>query len=607
MKLVTLDFESYYDSEYSLKKMPTEEYIRDMRYETVGVSVKVEGQPTEWFTGTEAETHKWLAKFELHNHAVCAHNMAFDGLLMAIRFGIYPAMYLDTMLMGNAKIKPFTGRVSLEQCLKHTGIGTKGDYVHNMLGRHRQSLSPAEMKAYGAYCVNDTETTHALLKKLLADFPREELKIIDLTLRMYLQPQFVLDGDLLAEHLAAVKARKQEAQDRVAATVSKDILMSNDKFAEILKAAGIDPPMKISLTTGKPTYALAKNDVAFKEFYEQYEDDPAIGPLLIARLATKSTLEETRTERLLGMATRQWPLRVPLAYYSAHTGRYGGSEGINLQNLPQPHKSKIRFSLRAPTGLVVLGADLSQIEARCAATFAAQRDLCDAFRAGRDVYSEFGTRLYGRTISRADKRERFLAKTAVLGLQYGMGPAKFSATARAQGDVKVTPAEASQVVNTYRSVYTAIPRLWRELDRVLEQMVMGGTGTLGDILEYGRDFIVRPNGMKLQYTNLEWDGGQYVYTYGPMIRTLWGGKLLENFIQAIARDIVMENMLRIHRELGLRPALQVHDELDYVIPEEDVESVSRDIRGIMTAPPSWMPDLPVDVEINYGPTFGDCK
>ena len=606
MRFITLDFETYYDNDYSLRKMSTEEYVRDPRYETMGVCVRVGREASQWFSGDEAATKKWLDQFELHRAAVLAHNMSFDGLVLAERFGIYPAFYVDTMLMANADVKPFTGRVSLAACLKYTGLGEKGTEVHNMLGRHRQSLSAAEMKAYGNYCKNDVDTTFTLFQYLAEDFPRDELKIIDLTLRMYLQPTLELDATLLAEHLQEVRAKKAAAQARVAASVSIDDLMSNTKFADILKGLGVDVPMKLSPATGKPTYALAKNDLAFKEFAEEYEDDPVVGPLVLARLATKSTLEETRTDRLLDMANRQWLLRVALSYYAAHTGRYGGSEGINLQNLPQPHKSRLRFGLRAPKGYVVLGADLSQIEARCAATFAGEHSLIEAFRGGRDVYSEFGTRLYGRTITRADKRERFLSKTAVLGLQYGMGAGKFVSAARAMGDVKVPLGESQKIVDTYRSLYTAIPRVWRELDRVLERMAGGGKGTIGPV-EYSRFAITRPNGMSLRYPNLEYSGTEYQYTYGPIIRTLWGGKLLENIIQALARDIVMANMLRIHRELGLRPALQVHDELNYIVRESEAEQIAAAIRTIMTAPPDWMPGLPVDVEIAWGPTFGDCK
>lgn len=612
MKLITLDFETYYDADYSLRRMSTEEYVRDPRFEVIGVSAKIGRGRTEWFTGDHKATLRFLRTLELPANAALCHHTAFDGLVLGEIFGIYPSMYMDTMLMANAEIKPFTGRVSLAKCLEWLNLqgetaGSKGDEVQKMMGRHRESLSKDEMIRYGQYCKNDADTTFTLFQYLVDEFPREELRIIDLTLRMYLQPTLELDGTLLAEHLQEVRAKKEAAQARVRSLVSAEDLSSTARFVEILKRLGVDVPMKRSPADPKRLIpAMAKNDLQFKEFAEEYEDDPAVGPLILARLATKSTLEETRTDRLLGMARRQWLLRVPLSYYAAHTGRYGGTEGSNLQNLPQPHKSKIRFGIRAPAGSVVLGADLSQIEARLAATVADERSLVNSFREGRDVYSEFGTRLYGRSITREDKRERFLSKTAVLGLQYGMGSAKFISAARALGDIKVTPSESAKIVDTYRTVYPAIPRYWRALDEILERMVNGGHGTFGCI-EYSRFAIKLPNGMHLRYPNLEMGEDGYQYTYGGVIRNIWGGKLFENIIQALARNVVMENMLRIYNELGLRPALQVHDELDYVVLLSEVESATARIRSIMTAPPHWMAALPVDVEIHAGPTFGDCK
>ena len=591
--------------------MNTEEYIRDPRFEVMLVSVKSKCHGTKWFSGTMQKTKTWLETFELHKHAVLAHHMAFDGLVLAHHFGIYPAMYLDTRLMAQAVIKPYTGSASLAACLKHVGaqleIGKKGDEVFKMIGRPRASLSHAELQAYALYCCNDTDTTYSLFTYLLDGYPREELRIIDLTLRMFLQPVLELDTILLATHLAEVQAKKEAALQKVLSTVSKDDLMSNQKFGEILKRLNVEPPMKTSLTTGKPTYAFAKNDIEWKTFAEEYEDDPVVGPILLARLSSKSTLEETRTQRLLDMGNRAWSLRVPLLYYAAHTGRYGGTEGINLQNLPQPHKSKIRFGLRAPTGHVVVGADLSQIEARITAVLAGQQNLVAAFREGRDVYSEFGSRLYGRVISRSDKRERFLAKTAVLGLQYGMGAAKFVATTRAMGDIKVALDESQRTVDTYRAAYPAIPRLWRALDDMIGLMVCGDATMKMPPVRFGHEFCELPSGMKLLYPQLEIgpDGPQYLF--GRQVRNLWGGKLLENIVQALARTVIMEHMLTIQRELGCRPCLQVHDELDYVVRLDQVDMFEAAVRPIMIAPPTWMPELPLDVEIHHGKTFGDVK
>jgi DNA polymerase len=608
MEIIALDFETFYGPEYTLSKMTTEDYVRDPRFDTILVSIKVGKGYTKWFSGTIKQTGEWLRQFNIQDNALLCHHTAFDGLILAHHYGIIPKLYLDTRLMGQALVKPWTGSASLKSCLEYVNTGyVKGTEVATMFGRPRQSLSAAELQSYAKYCCNDTDGTYALFDHWKHDYPRDELAVIDLTLRMYLQPQFELDLELLAEHLQEVIAKKEAALARVAASVTPDQLSSNKQFAQVLLALGCDPPMKTSATTGEPTYAFAKTDSAWKDFVEEWADDELVTAICSARTGIKSTLEETRTTRLLEMGRVSKVLRVPLLYYAAHTGRYGGTEKINLQNLPQPHKSKIRFALRALAGSVVLGADLSQIEPRLGAWLAGETSLLTAFRDGIDVYSAFGTRLYGRAITRADKRERFLAKTAVLGLQYGMGAVKYIGTCRAQENIKVDLGEATKVVGVYRDTYQHIPNLWKALDRMLDIMAEpGGCAKMGP-LTFRHQCVELPNGMFLHYPHLEKTVEGYQYLFGRELRSIWGGKLMENIIQALANIVIKEKMLTIWRKLKLRPALQVHDELDYIVPLDRVADVVAAIRAIMTAPPTWCADAPIDVEIHYGKNFGEVK
>lgn len=608
MQLITIDFETFYGPEYTLTKMTTEDYVRDPKFEVILVSVQVGRGDPKWFSGTMKQTGEWLKQFDLSNQGLLAHNMSFDGLVLQHHFGIVPKMYFDTRLMAQAKYKPYTGSASLKACMTYAGLGLqKGDEVENMYGRSRASLSHDELVKYAGYCCNDVTCTVALFHQLALDYPRDELKVIDLTLRMYLEPMFELDTKVLAEHLQEVTAKKNALLQRVFSICSQEDLMSNQKFAKLLQGFGVEPPMKTSPTTGNPTFAFAKADAAWKDFVEEYADDELIAGLCAARTGIKSTLEETRTQRLLTMGNTSPLLRVPLLYYAAHTGRYGGTEKINLQNLPQPHKSRIRFALRAPVGFVVVGADLSQIEARLCAWLAGQVSLVDAFRSGHDVYSAFASKLYGRTITRADKRERFLAKTAVLGLQYGMGPVKYIGTCRAQENIKVDLEEATKVVYIYRDTYSRIPDLWRTLDRALDVMAEPGAQMRLGPLVFTHQKVQLPNGMELVYPNLEKTDAGYQYTFGRELRSVWGGKLLENIVQALANLVIKHAMLSIHRQMGFRPQLQVHDELDFIIRESQVESFLAGARRIVTAPPAWCADAPIDVEIHYGENFGEVK
>jgi len=615
VRFVTIDFETYYDDVYSLTKLSTEVYVRDPRFEVILVGIKIDNEPPYWISGSREQIARHLASLELHKCAGNAHNMMFDGLILAIHFGIFFAVYCDTLAMAQAMMKPYQRSISLDSCLKALNLGIqKGDAVYKMKGRTRLSLSRFELQEYAVYCMDDCEGEYRAFKHLAKLMPREELEIIDITLRMYLQPRFLLNANLLAEELATVRAKKAALLAALPEGVGLAHMLSNEKFAVVLRDHGVEPPTKISPTTGLTTYAFAKTDTAWKELEEEWMDDDLISAILSARIGAKSTLEETRYQRLLDIALNFTDLRIPLRYYAAHPGRYGGMEGMNAQNFPRIDKSRMRYAIKAPKGHVVLAADLAQIEARIVAWLAKQKNLLEAFREHRDIYSEFATIAFGKETvkdrSPEDKRRRFVGKTCILGLGYGMGDTKLRATLRKDG-VKLDVIECMKLVTTYRSYYSNIPHLWRGLESFLP-VTSSGTGLMkvGPVI-FAKHSVLLPNGMALIYHNLRFTQNDkyvgWVYDFAGETRTLWGGKMTENIVQALARILVMEYMLKIKHMIKLIPALQQHDELDYVVPERYAEKIAAVIGKIMRVPPTWAPDLPVEVEINFGPTLGDCK
>lgn len=616
-QLVTIDFETYYDKEFSLSKMSTEDYITDPRFEVILVAAKVGEGEIVWHSGTHKTTAEWLAQFDIPNSGIICHNAMFDATILQERFGLRPGFIFDTISMAQAHIRPFSPKVSLKACLEYCDFEglRKGEEVHNMLGRTRRSLSPQELRAYASYCCTDVEGTWLLFKHLKPLFPRSEFIVMDQTHRMYLDPVLELDAKLLAEIKAEEIAKKEQLIASLSRFCTKDELMSNDKFAEVLRRAGVEEvPMKISLTTGKPTYAFAKGDPEFKRMQEEYEDDDLVTALIDARLGVKSTIKETRSGRLLDIALRHRLLRVPLNYYAAHTGRYGGTQKINMQNPPRINKKlgrrQMRYAMRAPKGHVVLAADLAQIEARIVAWLAGCEVLVTGFRNNEDVYSVFATHAYRQETvkgrSQDDDSRRFVGKTCILGLGYGMGAEKLKVTLNKDG-VKVPLTESQRLVNVYRDMYAEIPRLWWRFDNSLSVMATGrGQVKIGPVT-LAKNMVILPNGMPIYYNNLSHECGEWWYSFGRESRKLFGGKLCENVVQALARIVVMDNMITIRSELGLQMVLQVHDELDYVVPEGQADEYARQIKEIMSSPPSWAPDLPVAVEVNYGPTFGDCK
>lgn len=407
MNIITLDYETYYDAHYSLTKMTTEEYIRSDRFEVIGVGVKINDQPSEWFSGTHEEVKGFLDSFNLHEHLVLAHNAIFDAAITTWHFDIRPRGWLDTLSMARALHTVEVGG-SLAALVQHYGLGEKGTEVVAALGKHRDDFTTTDLAAYGGYCKNDCDITYKLFNTLNASFPAKELRLIDLTIRMFAEPVLRLDVNLLQNHLASVKVRKADLLRGAASDI--DVLMSNEKLAQLLTLLGATPPRKISPTTGKEAWAFAKNDEEFKALLEH--DSLDVQAVVAARLGVKSTLEETRTERMIGIGFRG-AMPVPLRYYAAHTGRWGGDDKMNLQNLPR--KSPLKDAIRAPMGFKIVDSDSSQIEARTLAWLAGQNDLVSAFDRGEDVYKKMASAIYGKAEADITASERFVGKTTILG------------------------------------------------------------------------------------------------------------------------------------------------------------------------------------------------
>jgi DNA polymerase I-like protein with 3'-5' exonuclease and polymerase domains len=458
--ILTIDFETFYSRTYSLSKMTTEEYVRGDEFQVVGVSVQVDDAEPEWFSGSDEETLQFLQKFEFEKNLALAHNAMFDAAILTWHYGIKPKGWLDTLSMGRAKHGTEVGG-SLKALAEHYELGVKGTEVENALGFRREDFSSDHLARYGEYCRNDVALTYKLFAAMSDQFPREELKLIDLTIKMYSEPVLQLDKRVLSSHLRKVKTKKTN----LLGTFDKDQLMSNPQFADILASYGVSPPMKISPTTGRETYAFSKTDEGFKALLEH--PDELIQSLAAARIGIKSTIEETRTERFLSIADRG-ALPVPLRYYAAHTGRWGGDDKLNLQNLPRT--SDLKRAIIPPNGYVMLDSDSSQIEARTVAWLAGQDDLVAAFEAGEDVYKIMASAIYGKPVADVTKDERFVGKTTILGAGYGMGPVRFRDQLKTFG-VTISEDESRHIIRTYRETYPKIPEFWKTAGKALEAVM----------------------------------------------------------------------------------------------------------------------------------------
>ena len=608
MELCTLDKETYYDKKYSLSKMTTEEYIRDHRFEVIGFSLKfLTRDKVVWFSGTHAQIKEKLHTLDWSKIGLIAHNCMFDAAILSWMFDVHPKALFDTLSMARA-IHGTQVSGSLKALAELYGIGTKGEEVIHAIGKRRKDFSKEELARYAEYCKNDVVLTEKLFSLLAPKFILSEMKLIDLTLKMFTEPKLVLDREVLETHLVEVKENKARLLSECG--LEKEELASNPKFAIALRNLGVEPPMKTSPATGEPTYAFAKGDQEFKDLLEH--EDERVQALVAARMGVKSTLAETRTERFIGMSQRG-PMPIPLRYYAAHTGRWGGSEKVNMQNLPR--SSPIKKAIKAPPGYVLIDCDSSQIEARMLAWFSGQEDLVAAFSKGEDVYKIMASSIYGKIVEEIAKGERQVGKVVVLGAGYGLGADKLQAFLKAQAGVEVSLEEAKRIITIYRNKYKKIPELWMGGNDVLTAIARDATvpwGLPGIVLVEGRDGIRLPNGLYIKYPNLgqvskkDGRGKEWVYDdkKGRSIlpKRIYGAGVVENVIQGLARIVVGEQMLEINKRYEVK--LTVHDSVICLAPEHEKEEAVAYVEQCMRTAPKWAEGLPVNCESKVGVSYG---
>ena len=642
MNYLTLDFETYWAQDHSLSKMSPILYCTSPETELISLSYKLNNDQTYTLWGEDA-IKAWAKTMPWEDLAVIAHNgNGFDHMLLVWRLDAHPKLFCDTLAMA----RPFHAKDvggSLKALVKHYGLGVKdATALHQTKGKHLADFTTQEKADMGVYNRMDVDQTWGLFKKLAPLTPPGEMKLIDMTARMLVYPQFHVDQQLLTRGLKAERARKHAmlmelAQhleiigltDEDIAAQAQTVLMSAAKFSEILTSRGVPVPTKLSPTTGKETPALAKTDEAFTVL--QDHPDPIVSTATRARLGVKSTILESRIEALLAVSTAlDGKMPIPLQYYGADTtGRFSGNMGTNMQNLArvdpkQPKLSDVlRLSLMAPPDHKVVVADLSGIELRMNHFLWQVPSSMALFRADpakADLYKDFAARLYFVPEDEVTKAQRQIGKLAHLGLQYGSGPGTFRKVAKTMGGVDLDDNQAAKIVTAWRDAYPEIVEAWatcqnaiadmaRSADKPLPLDPWGLTGTV----KHG---IRLPRGLMIRYPNLRqgWDEkdkrNNWVYGEGRHKAKLYGSKMVENLIQALSRIALTDIMLAYSKTaLGKRYPIAhcVHDEIVCVVHQDDAQEVLDTLQALMRTPPEWFPDLVTWSEGDIAPRYGNAK
>jgi DNA polymerase len=648
-RILTIDFETRWDKrDYTLSKMTTEEYIRDKRFKSFGACIHEFGtdSPIEWVGGDGLP--EFFSRIDWGRTAVLAHNAQFDISIIEWVYGYHPAFIFDTLSMARALRGVEVGN-SLAKLALDFGLQPKGTAVNSTDGL--TSISPEIERELAEYCAHDVYLCEEVFKRLSAGYPKSELRLIDMTLKMYTRPMLELDSKMLIQALTEEGEAREGLLQRLG--IQEAELASNPKFANILQSLGVVAPTKVSKTTGKETLALAKNDALFQALLNGEREDVAL--LCEARLKVKSTTERTRAQRFLDISQRG-KLPVPLSYYGALSGRWTAAKGsaINMQNLKRG--SFLRKAIMAPEGYQLVVGDLSQIEPRVLAWLGDYQDMLDIFRAGGDPYAAFGAQMFNIAGLTKDSHPdlRQSAKSALLGCGYGLGWASFASQlltgflgappvryskdfAKALGvsseyaqkfvewdgnddklfDIPHTCSDkellthalaAKAIIDSYRRTAWPIVALWDLFSKLIDMSLYNGREYTHKCLTFRKGEIELPNGMKLLYPNLRKqadDKGRSQWVYGPNATKLYAGKVTNNVTQALARIVMTDGMLRVTKRYPVVGT--VHDEQIVLVPDAEVADAKTWVLAQMTMEPSYMPGIPLAADGGAHRRYGLAK
>lgn len=637
---VVLDFESYYDSEYSLTKMSAWEYIKDSRFEPLGCGlfwVLKSGTKVKEYVVPEklAVTFSCMqARYgqELENLTVVIQNAKFDALILKETYGILPRFIIDVKHLDAHQDSKRSHK--LKDMALIYGVKEKGR-TEDFKGLHWDTMTIEQRVAIATYCKNDCESEQGIFEQLLPrlSWPEMELWFANHSTRLWLDPKLVFNKSLAKQLYFEMDAELEKIIERTG--FSKSAISGNKSIVKLFTSLLPEEdalPMKQGKSELIP--ALAKNDDGCN--YLLAHPDPRVANLMEARLAVKSWPNHLKRMLTMGsMSKAAGGLQpVPSNYYGAHTGRSSGGEKINLYNLGgsgragtanHPLIQKMRGLLLADVGYMLALSDSAQIEARVLAWLAGCDKLVKGFAEKRDIYSEFATELFGVAVRKPKESDalavkkdleikRGFGKETILASGFGMGPTKFHGRCLANKELRpmfddgtYTFAFVDSLIQTYRREYKEVPNFWKTIEGLFRWVINNPDNCVGygkkefglekNLLEFWNDRgtvnLQLPSGRILYYPHAAINKAdkEIRYEHGH----LWGGTLTENVVQAISRDLLVI-WIRQVEEAGIPVVHHVYDEIIGMVPAETAEEDLKRIEDIMCVAPDWADGLPLAAE-----------
>ena len=576
---MAVDFETEYSAAYTVRKLGHHAYCADPRFNAYLVAV-CDGSTSSVCHPKDFDWRSISGKLWI------SHNAGFDRAVFRrlqelgiISADVNPSRWLCTASLAAYLQAP---RDLAGAARELVGLRLDKTVCKRAKGQDSRPLMLSDEMV--AYARADAGACHSIWRNHAHRWPEAERRLSELTMEMgdnglainlpALEDALTLLDGLLAATLQEIPWAKTHAPTSPLA------------LAAGCKEAGIPAPPSTAKTS-------AEFDVWAAEYGERF---PWVRTMQKYRRLnrTKAVLEAMRTRIKL----QDGRLAYELLYFGAtQTGRWSGSNGWNAQNLNRADCEGVDIrSLIVPApGRQFIIADYSQIEARVTLFLAGDAEALEAIRAGQSVYQVHAAKTMGwrgKDLKKEDPKTYFLAKSRVLGLGFGCGPARFVQVAKVLGGIDLDLAESERVVREYRESNPLIVRLWRTLESDFRAH------------DGGTYFMYLPSGRYLRYFDLDAKTMTCTTIRGGRREKIFGGRLLENKVQATARDIMAAAWLRLHAA-GYRVVLSVHDELVVEAQANCPFADPHAVAWIMCQPPPWASGLPLSVETTEAQEY--CK
>lgn len=578
VKYAAIDFETtYHKGQVDIGKLGVWHYLRHPRCEIYMVSVFTEdgayvGQPSTF----DFET--------IRSCEFVSHNAAFDSEVYSRlqEIGIAPA-WKPSKWHCSANMTAFFGaseRNLADAARVHLGLDLSKDVREAMNKKSWKEIQadPKFLDEVKEYALRDAEVCYNLWMKLSPQWPQWEQDLSALTMEQ-VRRGLPCDQEYLEDSIKTLSVAAFEAVQRLPwAEGDEEKALSDILFAAECRKICIDPPI-----------SKAKTSLEAADWEEAH---PELTWIADRRIYLRANLLRTKLMTMRDRIRDDGRIHFGVKYYGAHTGRWSGDTKLNVQGLTKEtlHGANQRRVIKVQDpGKKLIIADLSQIEPRVLAWMVDDWNFLDICRT-QSVY-EAHARLTlgwdGGVLKKENPAMYALAKARVLGLGYGSGAVTFREFAKLYG-VTLTEEEALSTVQDFRTKEQKIVNFWGLLDYMLRQSVIQSEDyTVG--LPSGRDLVYRKPHYALTSTGksnikAQMGGGRWGFT--------WGSKIAENVIQAIARDVFCECLLRLEAA-GLQSIFTVHDE---VILEVDKSVTPQEVQDIIKINPAWMPNVPLDSE-----------